>query len=116
MEPIRLASPEEIEALRPTSELAPPSAGSGTTVYACGNQRAVIRLTTEMDPVIFDGSTAQRAAFIWALEGILRTAGIPLYYFSVPARPEAEQYRKQVEKFGAICISPEPELRYKKIL
>ena len=111
MEPIRMATPEEIEAIRTGSEITPL-----TRVLVCGKQIAVLRPALELDPVIYDGGTGQRAAFIWGIEGILRATGAETYYFNIPANEEMAQYRNQVEKWGATQVSKEPEFRYRKVL
>lgn len=115
MEPIRLATPEEVESIRETSDLTP-----GSTVVAFpgghGTSLAVIRRTVEIDPMHYgEGCPANRKAlFVWGLENMLRFMGNTEYYFNV--RTEDEAYRQVVQHWGAQQISVGPELRFKKVL
>lgn len=117
LEKIRIATPEETEALAPHSDLT-----QGSVVWTfeapAGKQpdHAVTRPIVELDPVFFssDSGTSRRAAFIWAMENILRAQGAPEYYFNVAER-DAE-WRKAVEHWGAQPTSLEPEIRYRKNL
>lgn len=117
MEPIRLATKEEIEAIRSKSDLEP-----GCTVFALtgksGTDLAVVRNITEIDPMFFDVNApdSRKAMFIWGLENMLRMVNVPFYYFNVPTNEEAAPWRSVVEKWGADKTSLEPEFRYKKVL
>jgi hypothetical protein len=109
VEALRLATPEEIEAIREGAEITPL-----TRVLVCGNQKAVIRPVLEVDPVFFEGSSGAKFAFIWGVEGILRTLGETAYYFNTAVTNEA--FQKAMEKLGATRTSKEPEYRYRKVL
>lgn len=110
MENIRLATPEEIESIRESSDLGP-----GCTVWAMEPSLAVTRQALELDPVYYNGvSHSKMALFIWGMENILRAAGHPAYYFNVGS--EDEKYQKIIEGFGAQRVSKGPEFRYKKSL
>jgi hypothetical protein len=115
MDNVRLATAEEVEAIKERANLTPTS-----TVYALGSGEkldlAVIRQVVELDPVFFheNSSTERRKLFIWGLENGLRMMGIPEYYFNVHA--DQERWRAIVEKDGAELTSLAPEVRYKKRL
>lgn len=111
MDKIRLASPEEMATIEKISDLTPRS-----TVWAFGKSLAVIRLTTEIDPVVWGDGTPdiRKAWFIWGLENMLRGNGMSEYYFNVHTKDE--KFQKIAEGFGATKTSTEPEFRYKKIL
>lgn len=111
MEPIRLATPEEIEAIASKSDLGP-----DCRVMAFGKDLAVIRNCYEIDPVHFAEGTpdSRKVAFLWGLENMMRMVGVPHYYFNIS--PSDERWKAIVEHWGASQISTEPELRFKKVL
>jgi|SRR5581483_869904 len=115
MEPIRLATEDEIKAIADHADLASAASvvafGTGDTAVL-----AVLRNAFEIDPMISgDKVTTQRKAFfIWGLENALRMQGIKQYYFNVLA--DDEKYRGIVESWGATAVSTAPEIRYKKVL
>lgn len=111
MDKIKLATPEQIERIKDTSDLSATSA-----VYAMGEDLAVVKTVSEIDPAYFaeSSSTQRRLLFIWGLENMLRGIGVPAYYFNVHANEDA--WRKVVETHGAVATSTEPEIRYKKEL
>lgn len=116
MEPIRLATPEEIETIKAESDLTP---GCTVVAFPQGEGKepmfAVLRQVYEIDPVFYNGGTIQRKSlFIWALENMLRFSGAPEYYFNVPATDE--NYQEHVKHWGAEALSKEPEIRFKKRL
>lgn len=117
MDKIRLATPEEIQALPRNAELIPP-----VTVVAFDNSEsgkpdfAVIRTALEIDPVYYaeDSSDRRKLMFQWGLETALRVQGVPMYYFNLNASDE--KWLGIVEKFGAERQSSEPEIRFRKFL
>lgn len=112
LDPVRLATPEEIESIKDSSDLGP-----GCSVYTFGDAKAVLRQIVEMDPVHYGSlSNNQKHYFVSNLETFMRLSGVPFYYFNVAASDEFTQYRKVVENFGATPTSKEPEIRYKKNL
>lgn len=108
---IRLATPEEVEAIRKDSDLT-----NATRVLVFDNDRAVIRMALEVDPVHFAKDTPKhkRALFLWGIENTLRLEGVPEYYFNV--RVEDQEFIDTVKGFGAVQVSRGPELRFKKTL
>lgn len=108
MDAIKLATPEQVERIRAKADL-----GTTSSVYALGEDIAVLKNVSEIDPVFFaEGSTTQRKLlFIWGLENHLRLLGIDAYYFNTKADDSA--WRKVVETHGAEAISESPEIRYK---
>jgi len=112
MHTIRLATTEEVEALKDHSDLQ-----FAQAVYSFGSGRATYRLAPEVDPVDYGSlSNSEKRAFMTLLEGHMRLSGLQAYYFNVPANEEFAQYRKVVETWGAQKVSLEPEFRYKKSL
>ena len=113
MEVIRLATAEELEALKDTSDLQ-----FAQQVYAYKSARAVYRLAPELDPVDYaDLSNNEKRSFIYAIETHLRLSGIPAYYFNVSASDDFAKYRGVVENWGAVPTGASgPEIRYKKPL
>jgi hypothetical protein len=109
---VRIATPEEVEEIKATSDLQ-----FAAQVFASGDMRAVYRLAPELDPVIYkDASMNEKRFFITCLEAHMRLSGVPAYYFNVPATEEFEKYRAIVEHWGAIPTAATPEIRYKKAL
>ncbi len=115
MEPIRLATPEEIESIKDKADCL----GPATTVAAFpgkeGTDFAVIRQVTEIDPMLMaNNSGNRRALFAWSLENALRLMNVPEYYFNVNSEDVA--WLKIVEKWGAERIHEGLEIRFKKVL
>ena len=113
MDSIKLATPEQVEKIRATSDLGPTS-----VVLAMGEDLAVVKQVTEIDPVYFaeNSNTSRRLMFIWGIENWLRLTGTPAYYFNVHADAENAPWRKVVETHGAHMLSTDHEFRYKKEL
>lgn len=111
MDAIRIATPEQIEAVASKADLTPTS-----TVLAFGKELAVLRQVTEIDPVFFDEGSdiKRRMLFIWGMENMLRMVGVPEYYFNIHADEEA--WKKSCETWGAKATSTAPEFRMKKAL
>lgn len=110
LEKIRLATPEEVEAIAKEADLTPMS-----KVLAMGDMRAVWRVAHELDPVFYgDAPDARKYKFIWGIENIMKGSGCTEFYFNVPVSDE--KYNKIVEHFGAQRTSKEPEYRYKVVL
>lgn len=115
MEPIRLATPEEIESIKDRADCL----GQETTVVAFSGDKgvdfAVIRKVTEIDPMLMaNDSGIRRALFIWSLENSLRLMGVPEFYFNI--RSEDAAWLKLVERGGAKRIHEGLEIRFKKVL
>lgn len=110
IDPIRMATPEEIEAIAKDSDL---TRASG--VLAMGAMRAVVRNCTEVDPVFYaDATDRERLLFGWGIQNCLRVMGISEFYFNVPVGDD--RYKAIIERLGATPTSKEPELRYKIVL
>src|SRR5271169_682748 len=98
MDKVRLATQEEIEEIKPTSDLQ-----FAQAVYAMGNARAVLRMAPELDPVMYaDLQNNGKRFFISALETHLRLSGLAAYYFNVSASEDFAQFREVVENWGAV--------------
>lgn len=113
---IRLATPEEVEAIRPVSNFSPKF-----MVWAMDNNEgspdlAVIKEPMEVDPVIFGPHTSntQKALFIWALEERLAGMGIQQYRFTVDDRDE--QWKTVIESWGGRRLNSYPEARFEKVI
>jgi hypothetical protein len=112
MEAVRIATPEEIEAIKDHSDLT-----SATSVVTYGGRDfAVIRQCFEVDPMWFheESSVKRKLLFAMNLETLLRFQGVKEIYFNVPVRDEA--YMTVLKTWGAEPTSLEPELRFKKVL
>lgn len=105
---IRLATPEQIEKVLSNSDL-----NNESAVLSYRENLAVVKKVTELDPMYYapEESRQQKMLFAWGIGNWLRLNGVQAYYFNVLARDE--EWQKNVETFGAVCISKEPELRYK---
>lgn len=111
MDDIQLATPEQIKSIEGTSDLGPTS-----TVYAMGEDLAVVKQVMELDPVYFkpESTPARRLLFIWGLENMMRGVGISAYYFNCPT--DATEWKHVIETHGAEQINHAAEYRYKKLL
>lgn len=116
MEPIRLATEEEVKAIKDKGDI-----DLGCTVLAMDGKNgvmdtAVIRTCTEIDPVFFheDTSDTRKALFLWGLENGLRMMGVPFYYFNISATDT--KWQETVEKWGGKKTTEEAQFRYKKLL
>lgn len=111
MDPIVLATPEQVESIRSTSDLHP-----GNAVLAMGKDLAVVKMVTEIDPVYFgeESTTARRLMFVWGIENWLRLNGTQAYYFDVPT--DNERWIGVVKTHGAEQLSTGPVYHYKKVL
>ena len=113
MDAIKLATAEQVKRIASTSDLGPTSA-----VLAMGDDLAVVKQVTELDPVYFaeNSNTSRRLMFIWGIENWLRLTGVHAYYFDVLADEANSTWRKVVETHGAKPRSFAPEIRYGKEL
>ena len=111
MEDIKLATPEQVERIRLESDFSAQSA-----VLAMGEDLAVVKQVTELDPIFFapDTGNSRKALFVWGIQNWMRLNGVPAYYFSVNA--EDEKWQKVVTTFGAERVSKIPEIRFVKVL
>lgn len=113
MEGIRLAQPEEVEAIRQGSDLSPQCSVLYWPIEK--PMTAVLRNCMELDPIYYnDNITSRKALFAWGIENILRSQGVPAYYFNVPV--DDTTYQQVVKTWGAEQVSHGPEFRFKKVL
>jgi hypothetical protein len=115
MKRLRLATPEEIDAIRDNSDLDPTCIVLGLDT-AQGVPLAVVRVATEVDPIHFPKELPDRmkAMFVRDIETFLSAKGVPTYYFNIVATDEA--WINIVKAWGVEQISKEPELRFKRTL
>lgn len=111
MEPIKLATPEQIEKIVAISDM-----NSESAVLSFRDNLAVVKKVTELDPVFFgpEENTQHKMLFAWGIENWLRLNGVQAYYFNVSATDEV--WQRNLEKYGAIRCSAQPDIRYKKVL
>ena len=117
MKHLRLATEEEINAIRDRSDLMP----HHTQVLALDGDAgtpdiAVVRDCIEVNPVVYGSSTndLRRARFLYALEERLLGAGVDRYYFQLDA--SNLHYIKVAKAWGAEQVSPHPEVRMLKVI
>jgi len=114
MDAVRLATPEEIQAMdiQNSGDL---SFASSVFTFG-GKDFAVVRQCFEIDPMYFapDSTRKRKLIFGMNLETILRFQGVKEVYFNVAE--ENEPFRDVLETWGAQPISMTPEIRYKKVL
>ena len=115
MKRLRIATAAELESIREKSDL-----GQGCIVLALDTAQgvglAVVRTAVEVDPVYFPDSwnTKLKTFFVRDIETFLSAKGVDAYYFNVNA--QAEEWIEHVKHWGAECVSPSPELRFKQTL
>jgi hypothetical protein len=115
MKRLRLATQEEIEAIKDSSDL-----DVGCSVLALdtqqGTAKAVIRSCIEVDPVYFPDEMNDKLKMFFGrdIETHLEAKGVTHYYFNVAC--DQEEWQKVVETWGAQRTSKVAEFRYKKIL
>lgn len=112
MDIIRLATPEEMEAIQAKSDLTPAT----TVVTFGGKDFAVLRNCFELDPVIFAPDTAdkRKLLFLMNLETAMRLQGVKEIYFNIKA--DDAETTNVVKHWGAEPVSIQPEIRFKKVL
>ena len=113
----RLATAEEVEAIKDKADLLP----GHTQVLALDAEKgtpdlAVVRQCVELNPVIYGSETtdARRARFLYGLEERFLGAGVDRYYFQIDA--SQAEYIKTIKHWGAEQVSPQPELRFLKVI
>ncbi len=113
---IRIATKEEVEQLRETSDYTRECVVYAMDQNADAPDFVVVRHVIEADPVYFGKNTndVQKAKFIWALEERLAGGGVDQYFFNVKASDE--RWQKVIKTWGAEQLSPFPEIRFKKVL
>jgi hypothetical protein len=112
MEPIKIATTEQIKSIEENSDLSP-----GCSVWSMGRVLGVVRPVVELDPIHFqDAPDRDKALFLWGMQNMLRANGTPALYFNIHASDQMARLREIVEKLGAKPTSTEPELRYKLVL
>jgi hypothetical protein len=115
MNRIRLATPEEIEAIKMKSDL-----DDSCIVLALSTQQgvptAVVRTAVEVDPVIYPEGLHDRmkAMFQRDIETVLEARGVKKYYFNVHVSNTA--MLEVAKTLGAEQMSTEPEYRFRVIL
>ncbi len=112
MDIVRLATQEEIEPIQEKCDLS-----NATCVVTFGGKDfAVFRQAPELDPVIFaeDTTDKRKLLFLMNLETALRLQGFKQIYFNV--RADDERWLSVVKNWGAEPTSPQPEIRFKKVL
>ena len=112
MDTIRLATTEEMTAIADKSDITP----SSTVITFGGKDFAVLRNCFELDPVIFDENTGDKRKlfFLTNLETAMRLQGVREIYFNIKADDEA--WMNIAKHWGAEPTSPQPEIRFKKVL
>lgn len=115
MDRLRVATPEEIEEIKLSSDLDPTCAVMALNT-AAGVAKCVIRLAVEVDPVYFPEGFPDRlkAVFMRDVETHLAAKGALSYYFNIDA--EDSTWQTVVKSWGSEQVSKQPELRFKKIL
>ena len=109
---IRLATQPEIEEKQHLMDITPAS----TVITMGGKDFAVLRNCFELDPVMFDESTGDKRKlfFLTNLETAMRLQGVREVYFNIKADDEA--WMNIAKHWGAEPTSPQPEIRFKKVL
>lgn len=115
MNRIRMASREEVEEIRATSDLTPDSIVLALDTQA-GTATAVIRPVVEVDPVNFPEGFPDKLKVIFMrdIETYLSAKSIPHYYFNI--HDSDSQWQEVSQNWGAVKISTSPESRFKKVL
>jgi hypothetical protein len=117
---LRPATPEEIEKIKATSDL-----DQTCMVIALDSQKgtslAVLRVPVEVDPVYFPEGVEPRfkLLFMRDIENFLFGKGVSSFYFNLPASDDFKAYRDAIsnpQTFGAVAVSPQPDIRFKKQL
>jgi hypothetical protein len=112
MNRIRLATPDECEAIKDKSDL-----DATCTVFALDMQRgvgtAVRRIETVLDPMISppEWGLRERQVFKRDLETVMTAQGATSYYFMIPV--DEPEWQTVVEKWGAQRVSTAPVFKYK---
>lgn len=115
MNALRAATAAEIESIKDQSDLDPTC-----VVVALDTPRGavlgVIRRPVELDPVFYPPALEDRYKVIFARDIAtgLMFQGVTHFYFNAPA--DDEKWRSVIEKWGAEAVSPNPEIRYKKVV
>lgn len=117
MKRLRVATPEEIEGFKDKADLDPSTLVLALDTQA-GTAFGVIRTAIELDPVLFpDGfSDKMKAIFLRDVETFLSAKGAFSYYFNIHSDESQADWRSVVQNYGAVQVSTEPELRFKKVL
>jgi hypothetical protein len=115
MNRIRLASKEEVDKLRPDSDITPDSVVLALDTQL-GTCTAVVRPVIEVDPVTFPADFPDRlkVVFMRDVETYLSAKGVGAYYFNI--LDTDTQWQEVSKTWGATSLSTGPETRFKKIL
>lgn len=108
LDKIRLATAEEVEAIKDNSNLTPMC-----RILKLGDMTAVWRVCHELDPFHPNGAPLrEQVRFIWGIENILKGAGVSEYFYNVDAADTT--YHKALEDhFGAERLSKQPDYRFR---
>lgn len=111
---VRLATPEEVEKIRETSDLT-----NATSVWVWPNEgkdsdMAVVRNCLEIDPMHFgkDSGHQRKALWGWTLFNMLRSNGVKEIYFNIDAEG-MEDFTSILEKMGASRTTAKPQYRFR---
>ena len=115
MNRIRLATPEEIESIKSTSDLDTTCSVLALDAQS-GTAFAVVRTPVEVDPVYFpDGWTDRlKAMFMRDVETVLSAKGATSYYYNI--KTSDTEWIHAVETWGGQRTSTAEEYRFKKLL
>lgn len=115
MKRLRLATPEEVERIRETSDLDPTCAVLALDTQV-GTALAVVRAPIEVDPVYFpEGfSDKLKVFFIRDIETYLSAKGATSYYFNVHLTDE--KWIENIKSWGCEQVSEVSEIRFKQTL
>lgn len=110
-----MATPEEVEKIRETSDLDPTCAVLALDTQA-GTALAVVRAPIEVDPVYFpEGFTDKlKVFFIRDIETYLSAKGFTSYYFNIDSNEQ--EWIDVVKNWGAEVVSKGSEIRFKQTL
>ena len=115
MKRIRLATEEEVKRIADTSDLDATCMVLALDTQA-GTPLAVVRTAIEVDPCYYppDFNAKMIAIFTRDVETVLAAKGVPKYYFNV--KDTDAHWKEIVKTWGAVEVSTEPEIRFKKVL
>jgi hypothetical protein len=112
---LRLATPEEVEAIKPNTDLDPTCKVLALDT-ALGVPIAVIRLAVEMDPCFYpkEFGAKQIAMFSRDIINYLWAQNVERFYFNIDATDT--NWANHLKAEGCEQISPMPQLRFKRTI
>ena len=115
MNRIRLATTEEIESIKSTSDLDATCSVLALDAQS-GTAFAVVRTPVEVDPVYFpeNWTTRLKAMFMRDVETVLSAKGATSYYYNI--KVSDTDWINAVESWGGVRTSAAEEFRFKKLL